>query len=53
MTTMITKNGGNSYGNGDGEADALMGGNDKDDNGEARRYVPPSSPPLPFVSGVR
>ena len=55
--TMITKNGGNgygdSYGNGNGEADALMGGNDKDNGGEAWRYVPvpPSPPPLPFVSG--
>ena len=53
MITKNRKNGGDSYGNGDGEADALMGKNDKDDDGEARRYVPvpPSSPPLPFVSG--
>ena len=51
MTMMITKIGGNSYGNGNGEADALMVGNDKDDDREARRYVPPSPPPLPFVSG--
>ena len=49
--TITTKNGGDGYGNGYGEVDALMGSNDKGDGGKARRYVPPSSPPLPFFSG--
>ena len=53
---MITKNrnnGGDRYGNSNGKADTLMGGNDKDNDREARRYVPvpPSPPPLPFVLG--